>query len=77
MMVFLFSVDVLDFSEDSLRVVAGAPRRMPQGKPTEKNPDTFRRIFSAHKKVRHNAVLPYVTAGLHARPPPQSATDFK
>ncbi|KAM4624546.1 wings apart-like protein homolog [Polymixia lowei] len=44
--------DVLEFSEDSLRVVAEAPRRPPQGKPAEKNPDTHRRIFSGPKKVR-------------------------
>ncbi|KAI3364946.1 hypothetical protein L3Q82_000946 [Scortum barcoo] len=48
--------DVLDFSEDSLRVVAGAPRRPPQGKPTEKTPDSLRRIFSAHKKSPTKAV---------------------
>ncbi|XP_076615746.1 wings apart-like protein homolog [Chaetodon auriga] len=48
--------DVLDFSEDSLRVLAGAPRRPPQGKPVEKNPDSFRRIFSAHKKSPTKAV---------------------
>ncbi|XP_071368809.1 wings apart-like protein homolog, partial [Centroberyx affinis] len=43
--------DVLDFSEDSLRVVAEAPRR-PLGKPAqmEKAPDTHRRIFSGPKK---------------------------
>ena len=46
--------DVLDFSEDDIRVVASGPRRPPQGKPAEKNPDSFRRIFSAHKKVRLN-----------------------
>ncbi|XP_068161950.1 wings apart-like protein homolog [Antennarius striatus] len=45
-----------DFSEDSLRVLASAPRRPPQGKPVEKNPDTFRRIFSAHKKSPTKAV---------------------
>lgn len=38
-------------------MVAGALRRPPQGKPTERNPDTFRRIFSAHKKVRHGVAL--------------------
>nr|XP_046232856.1 wings apart-like protein homolog [Scatophagus argus]XP_046232858.1 wings apart-like protein homolog [Scatophagus argus] len=48
--------DVVDFSEDGLRVVAGAPRRPPQGKPAEKNPDNFRRIFSAHKKSPTKAV---------------------
>ncbi|TWW82038.1 wings apart-like protein homolog [Takifugu flavidus] len=50
------AADFLDFSEDSLRVVAGVPRRPPQDKPTEKNPDTFRRIFSAHKKSPTKAV---------------------
>ncbi|XP_018522104.1 LOW QUALITY PROTEIN: wings apart-like protein homolog [Lates calcarifer] len=48
--------DVLDFSEDGLRVVAGVPRRPPQGKQAEKNPDTLRRIFSAHKKSPTKAV---------------------
>ncbi|MEQ2164317.1 hypothetical protein GOODEAATRI_005451, partial [Goodea atripinnis] len=41
----------LDLSEDGLRVLASGPRRAAQGKPAEKNPDTFRRIFSAHKKL--------------------------
>lgn len=50
--VCVLSADVLDFSEEALRVVAGAPRRPPLGKAAEKNPDSFRRIFSAHKKVR-------------------------
>lgn len=49
-----FPADVLDFSEDGLRVVASGPRRPPQGKPAEKNPDTLRRIFSAQKKVRRD-----------------------
>ncbi|XP_068610520.1 wings apart-like protein homolog [Brachionichthys hirsutus] len=48
--------DAPDFSEDGLRVVASAPRRPPQGKPVEKNPDTLRRIFSAHKKSPTKAV---------------------
>ncbi|XP_074477182.1 wings apart-like protein homolog isoform X2 [Sebastes fasciatus] len=48
--------DVMDFSEEGLRVVAGAPRRPPQGKQADKNPDTFRRIFSAHKKSPTKAV---------------------
>uniref|UniRef100_A0A3P8QI14 Wings apart-like protein homolog n=1 Tax=Astatotilapia calliptera TaxID=8154 RepID=A0A3P8QI14_ASTCA len=48
--------DVLDFSEDGLRVVASGPRRPPQGKPAEKNPDTLRRIFSAQKKSPTKAV---------------------
>lgn len=51
------SAGVPDFSEDGVRVVAGAPRRPPQGKQAEKNPDTLRRIFSAHKKVRNKAWL--------------------
>uniref|UniRef100_A0A665W350 Wings apart-like protein homolog n=1 Tax=Echeneis naucrates TaxID=173247 RepID=A0A665W350_ECHNA len=41
---------------EGLSVVAGAPRRLPPGKPTEKNPDTLRRIFSAHKKSPTKAV---------------------
>ncbi|XP_049419207.1 wings apart-like protein homolog [Epinephelus fuscoguttatus] len=48
--------DLLDFSEDGLRVLAGVTRRQPPGKPAEKNPDTFRRIFSAHKKSPTKAV---------------------
>ncbi|KAJ4940187.1 hypothetical protein JOQ06_026496 [Pogonophryne albipinna] len=51
--------EVLDFSEDGLRVVARAPRpphRPPTGKTAEKNPDSFRRIFSAHKKSPTKAV---------------------
>ncbi|XP_067344320.1 wings apart-like protein homolog isoform X1 [Channa argus] len=48
--------DVLEFSEEDLKVVAGAPRRPPQGKAAEKNPDSFRRIFSAHKKSPTKAV---------------------
>ncbi|KAF1373480.1 hypothetical protein PFLUV_G00239300 [Perca fluviatilis] len=48
--------DVLDFSEDGLRVVARAPRRPPQGKPAENNPDNLRRIFSAQKKSPTKAV---------------------
>ncbi|KAF0025914.1 hypothetical protein F2P81_022795 [Scophthalmus maximus] len=47
--------DVLDFSEEGLRVVAGPPRRLPAGKAAEKNPDNFRRIFSAHKKAAASA----------------------
>ncbi|KAM3859529.1 wings apart-like protein homolog [Diretmus argenteus] len=48
---------LLDFSEDSLRVVAEARRRPPQGKPREeKNPDTHRRIFSGPKKSPTKAV---------------------
>lgn len=42
-------------------MVAGGPRRPPQGKPIEKNPDTFRRIFSAHKKVRHGVALTHTS----------------
>ncbi|KAK5850411.1 hypothetical protein PBY51_001294 [Eleginops maclovinus] len=51
--------EVPEFSEDSLRVLARAPRpprRPPTGKSTEKNPDSFRRIFSAHKKSPTKAV---------------------
>ncbi|XP_062269883.1 wings apart-like protein homolog isoform X1 [Platichthys flesus] len=48
--------DILDFSEEGLRVVAGPPRRLPRGKPAEKNPDSLRRIFSAHKKSPTKAV---------------------
>ncbi|XP_034005539.1 wings apart-like protein homolog [Trematomus bernacchii] len=51
--------EVLDFSEDGLRMVARAPRpprRPPTGKTAEKNPDSFRRIFSAHKKSPTKAV---------------------
>ncbi|XP_043958142.1 wings apart-like protein homolog [Gambusia affinis] len=48
--------DTLDFSEDGLRVLASGPRRAAQSKVTEKNPDTFRRIFSAHKKSPTKAV---------------------
>lgn len=46
--------DALDFSDDSLRVLAGGPRRPPPSKPPEKNADSFRRIFSAQKKVRNH-----------------------
>ncbi|XP_069016020.1 LOW QUALITY PROTEIN: wings apart-like protein homolog [Embiotoca jacksoni] len=48
--------DVLDMSEDGLRVLASGPRRLPQGKASEKNPDTLRRIFSAQKKSPTKAV---------------------
>ncbi|XP_028990313.1 wings apart-like protein homolog [Betta splendens] len=48
--------DILDFTEEGLRVVAGFPTRPPQSKAAEKNPDTFRRIFSAHKKSPTKAV---------------------
>lgn len=53
-----FPLDTLDFSDNGLRVLASGPRRAAQGKPAEKNPDTFRRIFSAQKKVRHIRVSP-------------------
>ncbi|XP_038164655.1 wings apart-like protein homolog isoform X2 [Cyprinodon tularosa] len=46
----------VDFSEDSLRVLASGPRRPAMGKQAEKNPDTLRRIFSAHKKSPTKAV---------------------
>ncbi|XP_044193733.1 wings apart-like protein homolog [Thunnus albacares] len=64
--------DVLDFSEEGLRVVAGAPRRPPQGKPAEKNPDSFRRIFSAHKKSPTKAVYNarHWTLDSEEEPPP-------
>uniref|UniRef100_A0A673CHV7 Wings apart-like protein homolog n=1 Tax=Sphaeramia orbicularis TaxID=375764 RepID=A0A673CHV7_9TELE len=43
--------------------------RLPPGKPAEKNPDTLRRIFSAHKKVRLNphSVLYYRQSGPDSR----------
>ncbi|XP_023127071.2 wings apart-like protein homolog [Amphiprion ocellaris] len=64
--------DVLDFSEEGLRVVASGPRRPPQGKPAEKNPDTFRRIFSAHKKSPTKAVYNarHWTVDSEEEPPP-------
>ncbi|KAM4524917.1 wings apart-like protein homolog [Odontesthes bonariensis] len=65
--------DVLDFSEDDFRVVASGPRRPPQGKPAEKNPDSFRRIFSAHKKSPTKAVYNarhWTVAGEEEPPPP-------
>ncbi|XP_059180125.1 wings apart-like protein homolog isoform X2 [Centropristis striata] len=64
--------DVLDFSDEGLRVVAGAPRRPPQGKPTDKNPDTFRRIFSAQKKSPTKAVYNarHWTLDSEEEPPP-------
>ncbi|XP_028287687.1 wings apart-like protein homolog isoform X2 [Parambassis ranga] len=48
--------DLLDFSDEGLRVVASGPTRSHHGKPTEKTPDTLRRIFSAHKKSPTKAV---------------------
>ncbi|XP_061562141.1 wings apart-like protein homolog isoform X2 [Phycodurus eques] len=48
--------DVLNFSEDDLRVVAAGPRRPPRGKTADKNQDTHRRIFSAQKKSPTKAV---------------------
>ncbi|XP_022062758.1 wings apart-like protein homolog [Acanthochromis polyacanthus] len=64
--------DVLDFSEEGLRMVASGPRRPPQGKPAEKNPDTFRRIFSAHKKSPTKAVYNarHWTVDSEEEPPP-------
>ncbi|XP_071318574.1 wings apart-like protein homolog [Trachinotus anak] len=64
--------DVLDFSEEGLRVVAGAPRRLPPGKAAEKNPDTLRRIFSAHKKSPTKAVYNarHWTVESEEEPPP-------
>uniref|UniRef100_UPI003AABF072 wings apart-like protein homolog n=1 Tax=Centroberyx gerrardi TaxID=166262 RepID=UPI003AABF072 len=65
--------DVLDFSEDSLRVVAEAPRR-PLGKPAqmEKAPDTHRRIFSGPKKSPTKAVYNarHWTVDSEEEPPP-------
>ncbi|XP_029977315.1 wings apart-like protein homolog isoform X2 [Sphaeramia orbicularis] len=64
--------DILDFSEDGLRVLAGATRRLPPGKPAEKNPDTLRRIFSAHKKSPTKAVYNarHWTVESEEEPPP-------
>nr|XP_020484515.2 wings apart-like protein homolog [Labrus bergylta] len=64
--------DVLDFSEEGLQVVAGVPRRPPQGKAAEKNPDSFRRIFSAHKKSPTKAVYNarHWTVESEEEPPP-------
>lgn len=54
----------MDFSEDGLRVVAGVvPRRLPPSKPPEKNSDTLRRIFSAHKKVTLSLLVHCSSAG--------------
>lgn len=68
--------DVLDFSDEGLRVVAGAPRRPPQGKQAEKNPDSFRRIFSAHKKSPTKAVYNarHWTVESEEEPPPSFAS---
>ncbi|KAM9426458.1 wings apart-like protein homolog isoform 1-T2 [Pholidichthys leucotaenia] len=64
--------DALDFSEDGLRILASGPRRPPQGKPAEKNPDTFRRIFSAQKKSPTKAVYNarHWTVDSEEEPPP-------
>ncbi|XP_029933515.1 wings apart-like protein homolog isoform X2 [Myripristis murdjan] len=64
--------DVLDFSEDSLRVVAEAPRRPPQVKAAEKNPDSHRRIFSGPKKSPTKAVYNarHWTVDSEEEPPP-------
>ncbi|KAM4715835.1 wings apart-like protein homolog isoform 2-T2 [Anableps anableps] len=64
--------DTLDFSEDGLRVLASGPRRAAQSKPAEKNPDTFRRIFSAHKKSPTKAVYNarHWTVESEEEPPP-------
>lgn len=48
--------DILDFSEEGLRILAAAPRRPKPPQNTDKNPDSFRRIFSAHKKSPTKAV---------------------
>ncbi|XP_056153211.1 wings apart-like protein homolog [Lampris incognitus] len=62
----------IEFSEESLRVVAMGPRRPPQGKPAEKNPDTHRRIFSAPKKSPTKAVYNarHWTVDSEEEPPP-------
>lgn len=65
--------DVLDFSEEGLRIVAGAPRRAAApSKTTEKNPDSFRRIFSAQKKSPTKAVYNarHWTMNSEEEPPP-------
>ncbi|XP_005805440.1 wings apart-like protein homolog [Xiphophorus maculatus] len=64
--------DTLDFSEDGLRVLASGPRRAAQSKVIEKNPDTFRRIFSAHKKSPTKAVYNarHWTVESEEEPPP-------
>nr|XP_019964797.1 PREDICTED: wings apart-like protein homolog [Paralichthys olivaceus] len=64
--------DILDFSDEGLRVVAGPPRRLPRGKPAEKNPDSLRRIFSAHKKSPTKAVYNarHWTVESEEEPPP-------
>ncbi|XP_061563637.1 wings apart-like protein homolog [Cololabis saira] len=64
--------DVLDFSEEGLRVVVAGPRRPPPSKATEKNPDTLRRIFSAQKKSPTKAVYNarhWAVAGEEEPPP--------
>uniref|UniRef100_A0A7N9AWA8 Wings apart-like protein homolog n=1 Tax=Mastacembelus armatus TaxID=205130 RepID=A0A7N9AWA8_9TELE len=63
---------VLDFSEEGLRVMASGPRRPPPAKPAEKNPDTLRRIFSAHKKSPTKAVYNarHWTLDSEEEPPP-------
>uniref|UniRef100_A0A1A8FZD8 Wings apart-like protein homolog n=1 Tax=Nothobranchius korthausae TaxID=1143690 RepID=A0A1A8FZD8_9TELE len=62
----------LEFSEEDFKVVASGPRRPPQSKPAEKNPDTFRRIFSAHKKSPTKAVYNarHWTVESEEEPPP-------
>uniref|UniRef100_A0A3P9KGP3 Wings apart-like protein homolog n=1 Tax=Oryzias latipes TaxID=8090 RepID=A0A3P9KGP3_ORYLA len=64
--------DALDFSDDSLRVLAGGPRRPPPSKPPEKNADSFRRIFSAQKKSPTKAVYNarHWTVETEEEPPP-------
>ncbi|XP_054624460.1 wings apart-like protein homolog [Dunckerocampus dactyliophorus] len=64
--------DVLNFSEDDLRVVAAGPRRPPQGKPADKNQETHRRIFSALKKSPTKAVYNarHWTLASEEEPPP-------
>lgn len=64
--------DMLDFSEEGLRVLAGSIRRPPLSKTSEKDPDSFRRIFSAHKKSPTKAVYNarHWTVDSEEEPPP-------
>uniref|UniRef100_A0A672GGN8 Wings apart-like protein homolog n=1 Tax=Salarias fasciatus TaxID=181472 RepID=A0A672GGN8_SALFA len=54
------------------QVVASGPRRPPQSKSADKNPDTFRRIFSAQKKSPTKAVYNarHWTVDSEEEPPP-------
>nr|XP_057924516.1 wings apart-like protein homolog isoform X2 [Doryrhamphus excisus] len=64
--------DVLNFSDDDLRVVAAGPKRPPQGKPADKNQESHRRIFSALKKSPTKAVYNarHWTLASEEEPPP-------